>query len=462
MDSLPDILILGLGASGLASARYCARRVGQEFSSVTAVDAANTPALRDSAAQLRSEGCSVHLGSDGVEGAFDLCVASPGVPPQSALMISASRVCGRVISEVEFAFERSECPWVAVTGTNGKTTTTALTAHLLNEGGIPARAVGNIGVPTIEAVEAGDAGLVLVAEVSSFQLALTDAFHPRVAVLLNITPDHVDWHGSLERYAADKARIFTNLGVDDVAVIDADDRGSAAFIESVSASGVRVIPITAAQPGRGGAGVVDGSLTVPGPEGEPIAIIEVEGLQIKGSHNVSNALAAASAAHVLGVSVASLRSGLRTFAPIEHRMEPVGVVDGVEWFNDSKATNPDAVLKALSAFEDKGLVLLLGGRNKGNDFSELAQAAAARARAVITFGEAGPQIAHALREHTVALHGADSMAAAVALAREIARPGDAVLLSPACASFDEFANYEQRGRTFKWLVEAAASGGGES
>lgn len=459
MSTLPDTLILGMGASGVAVARYCARRLGEEFASVTVVDSADTPALRDMAARLESAGCIVSLGSETIERTFGLCIASPGIAPHSALMIAARAACGRVISEVEFAFERSRCPWVAITGTNGKTTTTALTAHLLNEGGIPARAVGNIGVPTIEAVETGDEGQILVAEVSSFQLALTEAFHPRVAVLLNITPDHVDWHGSIERYAADKARIFANLGPDDVAVIDADDAGSAALIEGVAATGARVIPVTTRLAAHGGAGVVDGDLVIADANGEPATILEVGALQVKGLHNVSNALAAASAAHALGVCASALRSGLRTFAAIEHRLEPVGVFDGVEWFNDSKATNPDAVIKALSAFEDQRVLLLLGGRNKGNDFSDLAREAAARAGAVITFGEAGPQISQALEAYGIEHRSESNMAAAVAAARTMARPGDAVLLSPACASFDEFANYEQRGRAFKWLVEAAARGG---
>ncbi len=452
MDTLGDILILGLGASGRAVARYCSRLAADAVGTVTAVDAADTPALRAVAAELAEAGVTVRLGCECLEGRWDTCVASPGIPPSSTLMAAARSCCDEVVSEIEFAYRRSTCPWVAVTGTNGKTTTTALIAHLLNGGGVPARAVGNIGTPAIEAVgEAGECE-VLVAEVSSFQLALTSRFHPRVAVLLNITPDHIDWHGSLERYATDKAKVFDNLGSSDVAIVDVDDEGAAPYAASVAAGGVPVVRVSLGTSYPDGATVVSGALVLE-TRGGPIRLLDADDLLIKGPHNVSNALAAAAAAHTLGVPATDIQWGLRSFRPMEHRLEPAGVVAGVEWFNDSKATNPDAVIKAIAAFEDRPLVLLLGGRNKGNDFAELAgKVARSTAHTVVLFGESAADLKRAFDFSGMDCVVASDLRGAVEAAASAARPGDAVVLSPACASFDEFSDYEQRGREFKRLV----------
>jgi len=461
MEKLGDILILGLGASGLAAARYCSRQPRDEIGRVTAVDAADTPELRAVAAELSRAGVEVMLGCRSLEGSWDLCIASPGIPPTAPLMIAAHARCDEVVSEIEFAYRRSACPWVAVTGTNGKTTTTALITHLLNGGGIPAKAVGNIGAPAIDAV--GDAGEceVLVAEVSSFQLALTSRFHPRAAVLLNITPDHIDWHGSVERYASDKAKVFANLGSEDVAIVDVDDPGSAPFAESVAAAGVPVVRVSVPTAYPEGATVAGGRLVLE-TRGGPVRLVNANDLLIKGPHNVSNALAAAAAAHALGVSASDIQWGLRSFEPIEHRLEPVGDVNGVEWFNDSKATNPDAVAKAVAAFEERPLVLLLGGRNKGNDFSELAsRVSASTTHTVVLFGESSSDLARAFASTGLNSMIVLDLGAAVDAAAAAARPGDAVVLSPACASFDEFANYEQRGREFKRLVALIGSGSEE-
>jgi UDP-N-acetylmuramoylalanine--D-glutamate ligase len=345
-----------------------------------------------------------------------------------------------------------------VTGTNGKTTTTALVAHLLNCGGIPARAIGNIGAPAIEAVaEAG--AEVFVAEVSSFQLALTEKFHPRVAVLLNVTPDHIDWHGSLERYALDKTRVFTNLGPDDTAVVDVDDAGSAPYADQVAESGAAVVRVSREHVLEGGANAASGILTLE-TRGGTIELVSASELKIVGPHNVSNALAAAAAAHAVGVTPNDLKRGLLTFEPIEHRLEPAGRARGAEWYNDSKATNPDAVMKALAAFGERPLVLLAGGRNKGNTFDELAAAALPVVRLAITFGEAGPDIADAFERAGITVERVAHMEDAVAAAAQGAHEGDAVVLSPACASFDEFTGYEHRGRVFKQLVREIERGGG--
>lgn len=454
MDPLGHVLILGLGSSGEAAARYCASLPADEVSSVTIVDAADDDRVREAKARLAELPVSVVTGTDEVVGAYDFCIASPGIPPHAPLMSAARAACDTIVSEIEFAYRRSISPWVAITGTNGKTTTTALVTHLLNCAGIAARPVGNIGTPAISVVADATAGEVLVAELSSFQLSLTEQFRPRVAVLLNVTPDHLDWHGSLENYAADKARIFANLTSDDTAIVDIDDAGSAPYAKAVEDGGVRVVPVSLDSGLSVGAVLDDGVLALKTGEGRTLRLVGAEELKIRGSHNVSNALAAAAAAHAMGAGVADLRHGLTTFEPIEHRLEPVAVIGGVEWFNDSKATNPDAVIKALSAFIGRPVVLLAGGRNKGNEFDTLAEHAAGAVRAIVAFGEARDEIAAAFRRAGVQVAAAETLGEAVDDAVSLAEPGDAILLSPACASFDEFKSYGHRGDVFKTLVRS--------
>jgi len=452
MTSYGDILILGLGRSGVATARYVAELVTSgRATSATAYDAASTPQTEQSAEELRALGVRVVLGSDQVDGDYALCVASPGIAPHAPLMQSARESAERVISEIEFAFIESRHQWIAVTGTNGKTTTTALVAHLLEIGGVPARTVGNIGTPAITAIAEAPDSEVLVAEVSSFQLSLTRTFHPHVAVLLNITPDHLDWHGSLEAYTADKMRMFANMDAEDLAVIDVDDPGSAACVDAVAQRGVPVSRVALSERHSMGAASVGGVLVLETRGGE-VQLCRADELLIRGDHNISNALAAAAAAHAFGVGATDLRQGLRSFRAIEHRLEPVGCVAGVDWYNDSKATNPDAVFKAVDAFRERPFVLLLGGRNKGNDFRALAERVNRDAKAVVLFGESRAELAVAFHGLSVTCVQAVSLADAVAVAGELAGAGDTVVLSPACASFDEFTSYEHRGAVFKDLV----------
>ena len=450
-STLGRTIVLGLGRSGEATARYLSTMLASgEVASVTALDEARTPRLEEAAAALGLL-VDVVLGVESAEGTFDLCIASPGIAPSRPLMRWARQVSGRVISEIEFAFECSRSPWIAITGTNGKTTTTSLIGHLLREAGMCSEVVGNIGQPAIEVVHAATPTTAIVAEVSSFQLALADAFRPRVSVLLNITPDHADWHGSLEDYASDKARIFQNQGPGTFAVIDIDDPGAARFVEPVQTRGVSVMRVSREYVPEGGAGLRDGVLMLSTAHG-PVELVHRDELLIRGDHNVSNALAAAAAAYCFGAPVPDIRAGLTTFEPIEHRLEPVSVVGGVEYVNDSKATNPDAVLKALTAFGDQPVVILLGGRNKGNDFLELAHAVRERACRAVLFGEAAAELDSAMRSAGVDAHVVPHLVDAAETARTIAREGDVVLLSPACASFDEFSGYEERGRVFKDLV----------
>jgi UDP-N-acetylmuramoylalanine--D-glutamate ligase len=445
------VLVLGLGLSGYAAAEFLAGESCRDDGvTVTVMDEASV-GLEERADRLRRLNVDVRLGVTGVFGEYDLVVASPGIPPHDVLMREARALGVPVISELELAFRETHSPFVAVTGTNGKTTVTALIAHILAEAAVPVEAVGNIGSAAIEAASRVGRETVLVVEVSSFQLAGTEHFRPRVSVLLNITPDHLDWHGSFAGYSADKAKIFANQGPDDVAVIDVDDPGAAAFADKVAEQGVRVIRVSLRSLVPGGAGVTEGKLSLATADG-PVVLVGMDELPILGRHNVSNALAAAAAARAMGAPIAAIRAGLLTFKPIEHRLEPVDCVLGVEYFNDSKATNPDAVIKALTAFEDRPIVLLLGGRNKGNDFRALAREAASVCRAVILFGEARDELIEAFKGVGVESLVEASMLDALKVAVGLAVPGDALLLSPACASFDEFTSYEQRGQVFKQAV----------
>ncbi len=455
-----DILVAGLGVSGEAVAMYCARKAAEGDSvTVTVVDGGDSQALRSRAERLRSSGARVALAAESIDGEYDLAVVSPGIPRHSVLLSLARAASAEVISEIEFAFRRSEAPWLAVTGTNGKTTVTSLLGHLLISGGVSARVVGNIGSPATAAVdEIGPTG-ALVAEVSSFQLAFIDTFHPRVSVLLNITPDHLDWHGGMEAYVADKGRIFDRQGVDDTAVIDADDSGSAAFIDPVGARGIRVVAVSRCDSACGGAWLDEDGMLMAQTASGAVSLVPRDALLVRGDHNVSNALAASAAALAFGVPPDAVRVGLEAFRPIEHRLEPVGEVGGVEYFNDSKATNPDAVIKALSAFNDRPVTLLLGGRNKGNSFAELAEEICDYDARVVLFGEAASEIAAALVPADVVFDHESTLESAVQRAKAIAEPGSAVVLSPGCASFDEFADYVERGRVFKSLVSRMAEEG---
>lgn len=448
-DWTGHLVVLGLGSSGIAAAEWGLSRIAEGVT-VTVIDSGSREAVAARAAELRERGAEVLLGRERVDRG-DLIVASPGIRPTSALMESARSLGVPIISEIELAYRLSDATWVAITGTNGKTTTTALVTHLLREAGFVAEPAGNIGPAAARvACELGDAGII-VAEVSSFQMVLADTFHPRVAVLLNITPDHIDYHGSLEAYAAQKAKVFAHQVPGDTAVIDIDDPGSAVYADAVAARGVAVRRVSRMRTPRDGA-YLRGTMLVLEERGDAHELVDIGSLAIRGDHNVSNALAAAACARAAGAGIDAIRAGLVSFEPIEHRLEPAGIVGGVEYFNDSKATNPDAVLKALTAFGSRPLVLLLGGRNKGVDMHPLARAVAERTRDVVLFGEAADEFEQAFTGLDVRLSRADGLANAVASASRIAKPGSVVLLSPGCTSYDEFSGYEQRGRRFKDIV----------
>lgn len=438
-------LLVGLGSANEAVARALLAR-GEPV--VAADDAAGGPA-RERAAAL---GVPLHEAPGPDELAALVAsaarvVPSPGVPARHPVFSLAAAHGVPVVGDVELAAGWATAPIVAVTGTNGKTTVTTWVTAMLGASGRRALACGNIGLPAATAV--AEPGVeVLVMEVSSFQLALTRTFRPRVAVWLNLADDHVDAHGSRDAYAAAKARVWANQAGDDVAVANADDPVVAAAARTAPA---RVVTFGLA---AGDATVVGGRLRAPG----GVDLVAVSELPRALPHDVANALAAAVAALEAGAEPEAVRRVLREAPALPHRVSLVGEAGGVRWYDDSKATNPHATLAALAGFAS--VVLIAGGRNKGLDLSPLATAAG-RLRAVVAMGEAGGEVEAAFRGAGVPVARAGSMDEAVALAAEAARPGDAVLLSPACASFDRYRDYAERGDDFARAVRErlAVTGG---
>ena len=453
-------LVLGAGRTGEAAARYLAAQIGGRVDDVTLVGGSSS-AESDATRALERAGVRVALGTEEVRGEFDLAVASPGIPVDSAFFRAAAQRSREVVGEVELAFRESPERWVSVTGTNGKTTTTSLATHLLREGGLDAAAVGNIGTPALDALADRGAEQWLVAELSSFQLATTSLLHPRVAVVLNVTPDHLEWHHTMDAYAAAKERSLANLGADDLAVVSVDDEFCRAMASRARERGARVCELSVGrEPAAPCAAFLRAGRLVVRLDGAEHDLLDASELRIFGLHNAENALAAAAVALELGVAGADVARGLASFSPIEHRIEPAGEVGGVRYVNDSKATNTDSVEKALTAFEPGTVVVMLGGHDKGTDLTSLAAAVRGRCRVAVCYGEAGERIARALEAKPSALEvvRAPRFREAFGAASRSARPGETVLLSPACSSFDEFANMGERGRLFKSLVRDLARG----
>ena len=436
------VLVLGLGVTGRSAARFCAERGAQ----VIAADERDATALGDLA---ELDAVELALGDGFPDPAdFDLVVPSPGVAPER-YRERAHKVWG----DVELAYRALPVPIVAITGTNGKSTTTRLIEALLRGAGLRARAAGNVGEPVLELV--GQALDVVVLEVSSFQLETIESFRPKVAVILNITPDHLDRHGSFEAYVAAKARILENQRADDRAVLNVDDPAVAALADRVRGEAV---PFSIERPLQRGAWFDAGAVVLRDAEGLS-ARISLDGLRLPGSHNRENAVAAGAAAWAAGIDPgsAAAASALAAFRGLPHRMEEVGRVAGVAYVNDSKATNPSAAERSLAGAEAP-VVWIAGGRGKGLDFRMLAAMAAERARAAVLIGEARDELAAALQGRVDTYREAD-LAAAVRRAAELAQAGDVVLLAPACASQDQFRDYAERGERFREAVAELAGGG---
>jgi UDP-N-acetylmuramoylalanine--D-glutamate ligase len=442
-------VVLGLGVTGEALSRRL--RAGGDAVVVVEDDPASDSYHRR-ADTVRALGAEIvespaPADFDAVLAGADVLVVSPGVPEHHGL-IAAARAGGvPVRSEIDVAAERAAArgqQLVAVTGTNGKTTVTTLITEMLNASGLAALAAGNIGHALVDAVEAD--ARILVAEVSSFQLMFTSrVFRPRVAVVLNVAPDHIDWHGTFERYAEAKARVFAHQEDEDLLVYNLDD---ATATELAAAAPSRRVGFSA-RPDVGAFHVVNGSIV----DASGREIVSLEGAELL-PHDVENALAATAAAVDLGASADGITSALRAFRRLPHRVALVGDAGGVRYFDDSKATNPHATLAALRAF-DEPVVLVAGGLNKGLDLSVLAEHAP-RLRGVVAIGTAGAEVEAAF-SGAVPVKRAGSMRDAVAGAAELAQPGDVVLLSPACASFDWYASYSARGDDFAREVRARAA-----
>ncbi len=427
-------VVVGLGVTG----RAVARLLGSEGWRVVVVEDRPTADTARAADEL---GAVVGSLAD-VAGA-DLVVPSPGVAPAHPVHAAAAAAGVPVVSEIELAWRAAAVAGktlVAVTGTNGKTTVTTLVASMLARSGCTAVAAGNIGLPLVEAV--GRDVEVVVAEVSSFQLQYVERFRPAVAVWLNVAEDHLDWHPSMEHYAGAKARVWANQGDGDVAVANADDPVVAKAATSAP------VPVVTFGIDQGDYRVADGALCTP--EGE--RVLPVDQLPRALPHDVANALAATAAARAAGADLEGCRAALAGFTGLPHRLQLVAEIDGVRYYDDSKATTPSSVLAALRSFGS--VVLVAGGRNKGLALDVLAEEAG-RVRAVVAIGQAAHEIEAAFRG-AAPVTTASSMDAAVAAAAAAARPGDAVVLSPGCASFDWYGSYAERGDDFARAVRQLA------
>lgn len=440
------VLVVGLGKSGLAAALFLRHRGAQ----VTVSDVRSAEALAKEIPALLEEGIMVEAGGHGLL-TFrrqDLIVVSPGVPLDTPALAQVKSFGIPVIGELELAARFVKGRVLAITGSNGKTTTTALAGAILKAGGLPTLVGGNIGVPVISLIDETTPETWSVLEVSSFQLETTEEFHPQIAVILNITPDHLDRHGTFENYALAKERIFAKQDAHDAVVLNADNPRAA---EAAPRATGKVYWFSAQHEVARGAWVKDGRVVYRADDGAAVEdVMALEGIHLKGAHNVENVLAAACAARLAGVPADVVRKAIESFEAVEHRLEYVATVNGVQFYNDSKATNVDATAKAIEAFPG-GIHLILGGKDKGSDYTTLNELLRKRVRAIYTIGSAAGKIESQLRG-VVPLHSCGTLEAAVMTAANAARPGEVVLLAPACSSFDQFENYEHRGRVFKELV----------
>lgn len=445
------VLVVGAARSGAAATRFLSARGAR----VTVSDKRPLEKFPE-AAELSELGAVIEAGGHTVRtfAEQDLVVVSPGVPADLPELVAARETGILVIPEIELAYSFLKGRIVGITGSNGKTTTTALTGKLLESAGFDTRVGGNIGTPLISQVEASRPETIHVVELSSFQLETVSRFRPWVAVVLNMTPDHLDRHGTFEAYAAAKAKVFASQTKDDFAVLNADDEVCTRWASSIEA---HVRWFSRRGPVVAGAYVEDGDIVynsgASAQAGTPAwahTVLGVEEIPLRGAHNVENVLAAVCAAAIAGAGAHSIRAAVRDFPGVEHRLEYVAAIGDVRFYNDSKATNVDAAVKALEAFHEK-LLVILGGKDKDSDYTVLRPLLAQKARQVLLIGAAAEKIASQLGPGLPLLR-AGTLDRAVDEAMRRAQPGDVVLLSPACASFDQFENYEHRGRVFKELV----------
>ena len=436
-------LVVGLGKSGVASALFMKAHGAR----VTVSDTKSGDELRNEIPVLLDNGITVETGGHG-ERTFrgqDLIVVSPGVPVDAPPLVQARSLGETVIGEVELAAQFLPGPIVAITGSNGKTTTTTLTGEIIAASGLPALVGGNIGTPAISLAERAQPETVIVLEISSFQLETIQTFRPKVAVVLNVTPDHLDRHRTFEIYTDAKARIFENQQESDFAILNADD-------PTCVAMGVRtraqVFWFSRQQEVEQGAWLRDGMIVFRDRTGQR-DILQVSEIPLKGAHNLENVLAAVCAAALMGCAPDRIRQAVHDFKAVEHRLEFVATVNGVDYYNDSKATNVDATIKALESFP-ANIHLILGGKDKGSDYTVLNDLIRQRVKRIYTIGTAAAKIESQVKGAEV-VH-AETLENAIRKASAAAKPGDVILLAPACASFDQFKSYEHRGKVFKEIV----------
>ena len=440
------ILVVGLGKSGAASALFLKSRGAR----VTVSDSKPEAELRNEILQLLDYGITVETGGHG-ERTFhgqDLIVVSPGVPFDAPQLAQARSLGVTVIGEIELAAQFLSGPIVAITGANGKTTTTSLTGEILAAGKFPVLVGGNIGTPAITFVDQAKPETWIVLEVSSFQLETIVLFRPRIAVILNITPDHLDRHKTFANYVNAKARIFENQKVDDFTVLNADDSTTAELAGRVHS---QLFWFSRKKEVEKGAFVGNEKIFFRDGERER-EIMPLPDIPLKGAHNLENVLAGVVVGALAGCDLGQIREAIRTFKAVEHRLEFVAKIGGVDYYNDSKATNVDATIKALESFP-ANIHLILGGKDKGSDYTVLNDLLRQRVKRVYTIGAAATKIESHIQGTAEILH-AETLDNAIRRASESAVAGDIVLLAPACASFDQFQNYEHRGRVFKETVRA--------
>jgi UDP-N-acetylmuramoylalanine--D-glutamate ligase len=442
-----NVLIVGFERTGEALARFLAGRGAR----VRVTDKKPAEAFGTRLALFEAGGVAFELGGHRAESFLeaDLIVPSPGVPPLPEIL--AARAKGvPVLAEIELASSFLRGRIVGITGSNGKSTTTTLVHRILKDAGLRARLAGNIGTPLISFADKSRDDDIYVTELSSFQLEYTGRFTPALAALLNVSENHIDWHGTFERYFEAKAKLIRRLGPDGLVVLNRDD----ARVWGLRAEArARVYGFSRTRRPTRGAFVEDGWIVFR--DGGPEKVLPVARIALPGSHNLENVLAAATIARLLGAPAASIRRTVLAFRGLEHRLEDVLTVRGVRFVNDSKATTVAATLKALASF-DRPVVLILGGRGKGGDFSPLRPAVRRRARAVVLVGEAADKLETALGGAVPVVRASDYREV-VRTAFGLARRGDVVLLAPACTSWDMFRDFEERGRTFKREVRRLAA-----
>lgn len=442
------VLVVGLGKSGVASALF----LQSQGARVTVSDAKAEDQLREEIPDLLDKGITVETGGHG-DRTFrqqDIIVVSPGVPSNESHLLQALQMGIPVIGELELASRFLKGHIIAITGSNGKTTTTALTGEVISRGGWQTFVGGNIGTPAVSFIPRGTDDTYIVLEVSSFQLETIQSFRPEVAVMLNVTPDHLDRHGTMEAYIAAKRRLFENQKPKDHAVFNADDP---ICVEIASGLKPQILWFSRTTQLERGAFVRNGRIVYRDARGEH-DIMPVAEISLKGTHNLENVLAAICVGEIVGCEAGRIRAAVKEFKAVEHRLEYVATINGVEYYNDSKATNVDATVKALESFPGN-IHIILGGKDKGSDYTVLKPLLRERVKRVYTIGASAEKIESHIGDAAEIVR-AGTIDTAVKRAAERAQPGDVVLLAPACASFDQFDNYEHRGRVFKDLVHAVA------